>query len=293
MTRLVSFIATGALAALAWSYLGALHPVGDSLAVFRVALLVGAALAVIWTGWGAWLRWPIAAICSGLIVWHLVQRGDFRDPLPGGGDVTLYQQNLWGFSPSPPEFYDHLQAMNPDIITLQELSRQHRPLFNALAEDYEASLFCPVTWIGEAIISRFPKVPGSDRCSAPDGFAAMQVVTPKGPVWTVSVHLHWPWPRNQAEQVTQLLPYLAELEGPVIMAGDFNAVAWSYTLRRMADAAGVRRVGAHLHSFGEMPVPMHLGIDHVLVTQGEGRLQQMPRFASDHFGLWAEVSLPD
>jgi endonuclease/exonuclease/phosphatase (EEP) superfamily protein YafD len=277
------------------SFLGGLHPAGDSLAVFRVPLLVATALLLIWTDWPKWVRWPLAGGLIAVLGWHVAMRLDRDTPEQ---DVTLYQQNLLFDRSETEAFRSQLTALSPDFITLQEVSKANLPFYESLWEAYPAHHHCPVTiWLGEAVLSRHPMVPGTAFCSEPDGLAGMQVETPRGRVWLVSVHLRWPYPHTQAQQVDGLLPYLERLEGPVIMAGDFNAVAWSHTLRRMGRASGTKRVGRHIHSFARLPAPIHLGIDHVLTTPPPEGAQQsvsrMPLLGSDHHGIFARLALPD
>ena len=274
------------------SYLGALHPVGDSLAVIRVPLALLTALAVIWTVWPPVLRWPVALGLLGLVAWHLLAR------VPTGAasdhDFTLYQQNLLFDRKDAGAFLEAIAKRAPDFVTLQEVSDANLSILVALAKSHPHQHHCPLNpWVGEAVLSRHPKVPGSEFCSDPDGLAGMQVETPFGPIWLVSVHLRWPWPHGQAAQVDGVLPFLDALEGHVILAGDFNAVAWSHTLRRMARASGTERIGPHLHSFARLPVPVHIGIDHVLTTPTYAQeVRRTPLLGSDHYGLFARLTRP-
>lgn len=279
-------------AAVVGSYLGALHPAGDSLAVFRVPLLILAALALIWTDWSRVVRWPLSALALAVLGWHISAR---MDPDAKGHDLVLYQQNLLFNRADNAEFLSLVAQSNPDVITLQEVSPQNLPIMEALKPSHPTQHRCTVanSWLGEAVLSRHPMVPGTAFCSQPDGLTGMQVMTPQGPLWVVSVHLNWPWPKGQAAQVDGILPTLEALDGPILMAGDFNAVAWSHTLKRMARASGTTRVGAQVHSFDLSPIPFHLGIDHVLSTNpAPQRVIQMPKAGSDHHGLLAYLVQP-
>lgn len=287
--RMVRFVAFCGMALVIASYGGALHPLGDSLAVFRVPLVVTTALAVIWTDWPRRLRWPLALLALGILGGHL------RDRLPGetpAPDLVLYQQNLLWNRTEDLAFLAQVRAAQPDLMTLQEAFSRNQPLVEALKEDLPYAHQCPKS--GEAVLSRFAAVPGSAFCSTPDGLAGMQVETPFGRVWLVSVHLNWPWPYRQMPQVDTLVPWLERLDGPVILSGDFNAVAWSRTVRRMARASGTALVGPDVHSFTGLPLPMFLGIDHVLTTPAAGVQQviQMPEAGSDHHGLLALLKAP-
>lgn len=279
--------------ALAGGYLGALHPVGDGLAVFRVPLAVAFALVVIWTGWPRRVRWPLAALALAALVPHATD--DLLDSPPSGpADLTLYQQNLLFSRKETQAWLDVLDDLSPDVLTLQEINHQNEHLLETLrAAGWANILLClSEASLREAVLSRLPVVDGSERCSKRHGISAFQVVTDAGPVWVASVHLSWPWPYPQWQQVPKLVPFLESLEGPVVLAGDFNSVAWSRSVRQLARASRAQRLGPYHHTFDLPYLGLPIGIDHVLATGGQGRVTVMERLGSDHNGLYAEILLP-
>lgn len=273
--------------ALLGGYMGAVHPAGDSLAVFRLPLAVMFGLAVIWTDWPHLLRWPLAGLAMASLGWLGWQP---RAEPSGPAQLVLYQQNLLWNRDEEAAWLAAVAKVSPDVVTLQEVSERNMALLDALAEEYPAQLHCPSGIMGEAVLSRLPFVPGSMHCSERGGVAAMQVQAAFGPVWIVSIHVSWPWPYRQSVEVTEVLPMLRALEGPVILAGDFNAVAWSHTLARLAKATGTRRVGPLTHSYALPGIGLPVGIDHVLASPDlAGGLRATPRFGSDHRGLVARL----
>ena len=284
MRRLAAF-ATGS--ALLGGFLGALHPLGDSLAVFRVPLAVVFALAVIWTDWPRPLRWPLAGLALLLLGWHAWQGLRPQE----AGRLILYQQNLRFDRAESAEWLEAVRASGAEVVTLQEVSPANLPLLDALRDLYPHQQHCPVAgFLGEAVLSRLPVEAGSGWCSARDGVAGLRVQTWAGPVWVLSVHLEWPWPHGQARQVDALLPALGALEGPVVVGGDFNAVAWSHTVRRIGLAVGAARIGRHGSTFRLPKVGFPVGIAHVLGPAG-GAVAVQPRLGSDHQGLLARVGM--
>ncbi|MCT4609773.1 MAG: endonuclease/exonuclease/phosphatase family protein [Pelagimonas sp.] len=276
------------LALVAGSFLGGVHPAGDSLAVFRRELLVLATLAVIWSAWPRGLRWPIAGLGLMALAWHAAQLLPVanRQAVP---DFTLYQQNLWVNGQDYDQLLDQIAQTNPDMITLQEVSQGNEGVLEQLRTQYPSQLLCRKIHIGEAVLSRFPKVPGREFCSERDGLAGMLLETPQGPVWLVSYHVSWPWPFGQAEQLAQLLPHLETLQEPVILAGDFNAVAWSHAMSQVEKATGSLRLGPQQHSY-YLKNRWPLAIDHVLAPKGYGgRTIRMPNFLQDHHGILAQL----
>ncbi|WP_425101252.1 endonuclease/exonuclease/phosphatase family protein [Tropicibacter sp. S64] len=271
-------------------FAGALYPLGDSLAVFREPLLVFFALAVIWSDGPRRVRWPLAALAMGALVPHL--------PLPGPqgpsrGGITVFQQNLLWDREDRNGLLALIRETQPDVLLLQELSPRNEALLRILRQDYPHQQVCPSGKVGEAVLSRLPVVAGSGLCSRRDGIAALQVETAQGPVWMVSLHVTWPWPFPQAAQVDGVLPHLEALDGPVVLAGDFNSVGWSHTLARIAAATRTERIGRYTRSFTLPYLHLPIGIDHMLAPRGTAfTRQQTPRLGSDHLGQIVRLVLP-
>lgn len=284
---MVKALLIGLLAFLALSLAGALHPVGDSFAVFRVPLIVMVAVTAVFVRPRHLSVGLILVMGAGLAghLWQARPQHMTTSNAPPG--FVLYQQNfLWNRGSLGQAFTTALQATKPDAVTLQEISDRNRVLLETLAQDYPTQLVCPFGRVGgPAILSPWPKVAGSEICVTENRMAALQLDTPHGTVWVVSIHLRWPWPDGQRAQVAQLVPVLAQLQGDVIIGGDFNAVAWSHSLGQIANAAGVTRVGPYSTTFHLSRLQWPLGIDHVLSHLRAIDVRVMPKFASDHHGV--------
>ncbi len=290
LTVLVKAVAILAGLAVLGGFAGKWYPVGDSLAVFRVEFTVICALAIIWSTWPKLIRWGVTVLCLGILAVHVF------NAMPSGqsgGDLTLYQQNLlFNRGDKGAGAIDVVRQRLPDFVTFQEVSVTNRPILDALRPDYPSQHLCPLgDDLGEAVLSSHPKIAGSEFCSTRDGLAGMQVQTPFGPIWVVSVHLSWPWPKGQAHQVTQILPHLERLDGQIVIAGDFNAVAWSHTLSQMQTVSGTKRIGPYMVSFYLPMVGLPIGIDHVLTSlDTSNTVTRLDISGSDHHGLWASFS---
>ncbi|TDK51281.1 endonuclease/exonuclease/phosphatase family protein [Antarcticimicrobium luteum] len=283
------------LAALAAGYGGALHPAGDSLAVFRVPLAVAAGLllAMLWR--------PRRAVAPGLalVALALLPRLWAMWPGPGPGPegveaqagLVIYQKNLLFNLPDPRRLVADIAARSPDVVTLQEVSPRNRAVLAALRDRYPYQHDCAYRAVGgTAVLSRWPAVPGSARCA--HGLTALQVETPAGRVWAVSLHLRWPWPHPQAAQLDRLGPVLRAMRGPMVIGGDFNSVAWSDALARVARASGTRRAGHEAASFALPYGGFGVAIDHVLASGARpGTIEVLDRMGSDHRGILARVTV--
>jgi endonuclease/exonuclease/phosphatase (EEP) superfamily protein YafD len=272
-------------------YLGWLHPLGDSLAVGRIlavgaVLVLGIAASMLGMRYAAF--WSILfALLAGSPVFMATLL-----PGPSGG-LLLYQKNLRYDNAELAALESDIRQSGAAVLTLQEVSTANTVLLTALSDSFPHQHVCPFGPAGGvAVVSSLPPVSGAVVCAP--GLAAMQVKVTDSqgetPVWVVSVHLYWPWPYGQADQVAELLPVLQGLEGPVVMGGDFNMVRWANSVRQMAAAAGLTPAGPSNGTFlGFAPV-LTLPIDHAFSPAG-GRLELRAGHGSDHLGLLARLGL--
>jgi len=273
------------------SFAGALHGLGDSFAVFRHWWVLSLSVSAILL-----LRRPFQLTALGILAAVLaiapMIAGYIAPNSDGNGNYSVYQKNLLFKGIDPQAIIDDIQSLAPDFVTLQELSLANRVIFDALAQTYRASLKCRFTGVGSvAVFSRWPMISGTSRCAGDQGIAAMQVNTPEGPVWLVSMHLHWPYPHSQPAQLSRLLPQIEQMDGPVILGGDFNMVPWSHTMRAVQRATGSTRAGPVVRTYIHDSSSLRLPIDHILVPGGRGYLDVRPKLGSDHFGLLLRFDL--
>lgn len=272
-------------------YLGFLHPIGDSLAVGR-GLAAGAVLILAVLASFAGLR--MAAFVSMLLALLTGAQVTLAYTWPGlPGRYTVYQKNILFRNADLAALEADIRSADPQVVLLQEVLPERQGFLDGLKDAYPHQLLCPGTAVGgEAILTRLTPIKGTEFCGP--GLAAMQVIagTEEKPdrFWLVSVHLHWPWPYRQAEQVELLLPILDKLQGPAVMAGDFNMVRWANSVTRLSEILGVRPAGPMEGSYVGITSLFPLPIDHVFATEG-GRVSLRPALGSDHLGLLAEVEI--
>jgi endonuclease/exonuclease/phosphatase (EEP) superfamily protein YafD len=275
--RLVLVLALALAAMLVAGLLGALHPGGDTAAVFRLYLALPLAVCAGILHASGWRRSGAGMVFAALVALAPLVPLHGQASAVGGAHLSLYQKNMMFRMPDPQALAADILARAPDFITLQEVSGANLAALAALAEAYPSQHFCPFATVGGvAVASRWPMIEGSAHCAEHDGLAAMRVKTPAGPVWLVSVHLHWPWPYSQASHAARLEPVLAALDGPKVIGGE-----------RLTDTRIVGRPHVTLVKRGWLRVP----IDHVLVTGGQGTTERLPLVGSDHYGVLARFSL--
>ncbi|KZK83962.1 Endonuclease/Exonuclease/phosphatase family protein [Pseudovibrio sp. W64] len=270
------------------SFLGIIHPIGDSLSVLRLPLAVLLAILTLFS-----YRQPklmiigflVAIISSATVLW--AYQGV---RVPENYDLAVYQKNLSFRAGDRMDVLNDILMLQPEVITLQEVHKRHLPLINSLKKQYPYHIVCPFTAVGAvAVLSRLPLASDAYRCEIGLGIAALHIQSSEGPLWVVSIHQHWPWPFPQETQAGKIISILSELDGLKMIAGDFNMVPWSHNLDEYTDATDTQLAGPFEASF-LFKGTYAMRIDHVLAPKG-GKTFLRPYYGSDHHGLFARVDL--
>jgi len=274
------------------SFAGAVHGLGDSFAVFRHWWCGGLAVCSLGLLYKSVRRLALFGIAvAGLAIATVA--ATYLGGSDAPGKFSLYQKNLLFHANSPNRVIRDIRAMSPDFVTLEEVAGENRALFWILAKEFGAGHLCTFSSVGDvAVVSRWPMVEGSGHCMGNQGAAAMQVETPEGRVWVVAIHLHWPYPQQQAQQVSHLVEQMEFLQSaPVVLGGDFNMVPWSNTVAQIQAVTGSKRAGPTLVTFELFRPRVRLPIDHIFVPSGKGQLETRPLLGSDHRGLFLRFDL--
>jgi endonuclease/exonuclease/phosphatase (EEP) superfamily protein YafD len=277
-----------AVTVLAGGYLGWLHPLGDSLAVGRGIAAAAIMVIAVFASFAGLRMAAFVSMLLALLTGGQVLLAYSWPGLPGA--YTLYQKNMLFRNADLPGLEADIRATSPQIVTLQEVSEPNLAMLSALRDVYPHQQVCPGTRVGgTAVLTNLTMVPDTGFCGP--GMAAMQVVAGeegKDRFWIVSVHLRWPWPYTQADQVDLLVPILDQLQGSAILAGDFNMVRWGHSVTRLAEILELRPAGPTFGSYVGWGRMLPLPIDHVFATRA-GRVTPRAALGSDHLGLLAEV----
>lgn len=276
-----------ALLTLLASYLGALHPLGDSLAVFRwwiISGVIGIAVLCILAG----LRRTGKASLAAAVLASLNLASHHRIPagLEGNApDLVIYAKNIGSGRADWNALVADIASVGADTILLQEVTRSIADDLPALLPDHLHQHVCRFSdWSTMVVASRYPlSDPG---CTNHRSLAHAVVAAPGGPVWVASIHQVWPYPHEQADLLPDVLRAVAPFGSRQVIAGDFNMVPWGSSVRQIAQTSGTRRISP-LDTTIEVR-GIGLSIDHVL-TDGRGDVALRPRLGSDHWGLSARI----
>lgn len=230
---------------------------------------------------------PVIALNAEFLEWPKVYT------LPIGRDVRLVQFNSLFNNPKPDFSANWILEQNPDIVTLQEVSKQSRLIIDTLQPKLPYAVVCRFATVGGvAVVSRFPIVQNS--CVEGQGLVWIQVSI-QGKLLTVaSLHLHWPWPYRQWQQLERLQIAFAGMPKPILLAGDFNAAPWSGAIQKVASATDTKVVPGIRLTLRMGPPPLgpiaFVPIDHILIPTGfhVRSIKRGPPIGSDHHPLVAD-----
>lgn len=276
-------LAAMCLALVAFSHLGGLHPIADTLSIVApilAALAVGFALCV-----NGWFGGGVASVA---VLWLAVWGHQVMRTSGPAGDFLLYQKNLWYRNTELEALAADIIGTGADAVTLQEVSTRNVGLLDLLRPTYPHQHLCPFSrWSGIAVVSAHPFQAGSAICSSARGLAAAELLRDGARITVASIHLPWPYPYNQAERLTLIQPKLRALQRPVVVGADLNMFPRTRVTRRIARLTGTRELRQVLPTLHLNGVPMYL--DHILAPGGQ--VERRPKLGSDHFGLLGRLAL--
>ncbi|QPC94003.1 endonuclease/exonuclease/phosphatase family protein [Mesorhizobium sp. INR15] len=306
----IAFLAMLALSgALVAGFFGTLHPALDSFSHFRVHFAVLMALCAL--PLLATTFWPQAAAA---LVFAMAAFATTANTLPrfwavqayeasnnDGPVYRLLQMNLRYNNPTPEKVLSLIGRIQPDVITLDEVSDMWEAKFAPLTSAYPYRVFCPFPngTFGVGLMSSRPFVAGTEpRCFGRGAMAIASVNLGGTPIDVAAIHLSWPWPREQYWQIGELAEPLASLGDTAIMAGDCNAVPWSAAVRRVAAISGLRLMPSVGPTWLYIKLPdflrfAGLPIDQVF-SRGAINIRSARRLedtGSDHLPVLVEFSL--
>ena len=226
-----------------------------------------------------------------------------RPTAPASGAITMMTHNLFGMNYEMEKVVAAIRAEAPDIIVLQEyFGEQATDLHPLLLADYPFFVRCRGGKRANlGLYSRLPFTQVEDGACPNNAYGTTRTAhilakfqTGDGkPFSVITTHMDWPIPiTRQHEQLSALSAVVDKIEGPMILAGDFNSTPWSYALRDFVARNGLVRETMNLvtyplswYYFGAWrdTIPF-LPLDHVMTRGGivVHDLHAGRRTASDH-----------
>lgn len=264
------------LSVVAW--LGFVHWVADVVALFVPYLAGGTAVLLLIF---AILRHRTGAVLAGLaLLLNLIPLVGYL-PLARTAaaasqpvDLRLMVYNIYYPNNDLDAIRAEVDAHDPDVIFLMEYSFAIQAQIEADFADYPYRLIEPSRKSsGMVLFSRVPLMASTVYRFDDTRIPILEVSFDVAGEAVTLVGAHpWPpidrWAALHALQVADIQRVAEQVEGPLIVAGDFNAVPWSFALRQLQEAAGVQDTRRGLGGLTTWTGPplVRLSLDHVFAS---------------------------
>lgn len=220
-----------------------------------------------------------------------------------GRPVEVLTANVLFRNHSADRLLKIVREQSPDVVVLVEYTDEWAGAVDELRHAYPHRFERPARRAdGIALFSRYP-LDDVTPLALGRSLAVAAVVHPPGePKFTlVGVHLRSPttgWRSGQRNwQFGQLAERLAEVEGPVVVTGDFNITPYSPYFTDWLAQTGLSDARArHRSLVATWPAPLSflgIPIDHFVVSEDIEVVAQrrLPAFGSDHYPILAELAV--
>jgi endonuclease/exonuclease/phosphatase (EEP) superfamily protein YafD len=283
MRRMLTGIAVLASFLVGFGFLGQIHRSADAIAMLRPILAVAVFLGMC-TARTQWLKLFFGVVVLGSVATiaplFLQQEA--------GGDIRVYSKNLGYWNANIAEVAADIEATGVDIVVLQEVSQRNALIMELLKTNFPHQHLCKFSGkIGIALLSQHP-FGAEPECSNHRAIAAVPILFKEQRFWIVSAHIPWPWPHDSLANETATNKILANLTGPIVVAGDFNIMPWSGRVTRIASMTKTRLAGPVRPTFWVKHLPLPLDF---MLAPGGGTVEVRPLLGSDHAGIVGDLKL--
>lgn len=244
------------------------------------------------------LGFILACVAQGAYVIHTQQRArDTMGPAIAGDGFSIMNFNVLSTSDRGTEIADYMISQAPDIAVILETPGIESAL-DRLKATFPYRIGCENSRTCDlSLFSRTPFVNAQMHLLGQmkrQRLISARTIIDGRTVTIVALHLSKPYfDRMSIGELWQVTRLLRQIEGPVLLSGDFNSAAWSRNLRRFVArnelAPPPRYPSTWPVRLGELGVP----IDNMF-TRGALRIDEigaMPsNFASNHRGLLAHAT---
>lgn len=200
---------------------------------------------------------------------------------------------------------DLIKQHQPDVIVTVESDQWWQEQLDALEPQWPYSIKCPLdNGYGMHLYSRLPLHESKTRYLVESDVPSIHTLITMPSHDTVRLRLIHPTPPFPTEnpraterniELVEVARTVAALDEPVIVAGDFNDVAWSSTTRLFRKLSGLLdpRVGRGMfntfharYPIFRWPLDYIFHSDHFTLVS----IQRLPSFGSDHFPLLTQLA---
>ena len=261
-----------------------------------------------------WWSWALLAVLIVCVVYQIVRIWPYTPLYPVQSvqaenpakekSFRLVASNVLQTNRESERWLHVIREAEPDLVLVTEADVWWRDQIQSLREELPYGVEEPIdNTYGILLYSRWPLLNAEVRevveDSIPSIWGAFEL--PSGDtVEFAFIHPRPPQPADDTDnRDAELVLVAREVEehaGPLIVAGDFNDVAWSYTTSLFQEISGLLdpRIGRGFYStFHADYPPMRWPLDHVFHSEHLAvvELRRLDYVGSDHFPILAELAI--
>lgn len=200
---------------------------------------------------------------------------------------------------------EHVRNKQPDFLVTLESNEKWQKGISEIESEYPYRKFCPLENLyGMHLYSKLPFEEVSLRFLIEEDVPSMKVkINHHGQ--DVTLYFLHPKPPSPTEntyakprdvELTVVGEEIAETEGPVVVAGDLNDVAWSPTTRKFKKISGLldpREGRGFFNTFHAKYPLVKWPLDHVFHSEHFAlvNIEKLESIGSDHYPLYTELAL--
>ncbi len=275
----------------------------QSLQLHIAASLVGLAIFLALAGarWRAGFIAALAVFAGGHVMWRVADQYEGRSALQDSerlAEFRVLSFNVLESNDRHAEIADFIAGSGADIVVIMEAARmrQHLPKLETVYP-YRAGCVSAAT----CDLMMLSKLALSDTelrslgTTYPNRMIVARTEIAEEPVTLVAAHLTKPYFDGAGlHEVWRLTEHLSEIDGPLVLAGDFNSAPWSDAIDMLIQRADLlpppRYNATWPTEFGPLGVP----IDHIF-SRAPIVIEDIEALAdpmgSNHLGLFARLQL--
>ena len=218
--------------------------------------------------------------------------------------LRLFIANVFQDNRNDTAYHKLIEECDPDVILMVETNGWWAKQMNPLLKRYPHHLSMPLeNTYGMLLYSRLNIVDGSVKFLVKEDIPSIEatVILPSGqPVQLFCLHPEPPVPQENPrsterdKEILMVGTKAKEMSGPVVVMGDLNDVAWSYTTELFGKVSGLldpRRGRGFFNSFNAKYFFLRFPLDHIFCSQdfALGGISRLNSCGSDHFPMCVEL----
>lgn len=223
-----------------------------------------------------------------------------------GNAVSLFIGNVYQHNKQAQQYIQCIQSVQPDMIMLVETDEWWAEQVKVLEKDYPYSVLVPMeNTYGMLLYSRFELPEAEVKFLVEKDIPSIHstVKLPSGKlIRFFGLHPTPPVPNENPRSTERdkeilLAGKMAKQSNiPVIVAGDLNDVAWSYTTQLFSKISGLldpRRGRGFFNTFHAKYPGLRFPLDHIFCSSDFTLLQikRMSNCGSDHFPMFIKLQI--